>query len=339
VTRRHISVVPAVPSDDAGDWLRTATPQRDGTVLLHLAAEAEDLPRLASVIDATERRGAFEQLLLDAGAGPGIEAQLAPLGAQVRVATCVTGHPEVPEDLDAALNECRPTAVVIHVDDLAGLCGAIAAARRGISIVRVGAVPTTATGRAIVRLADVLLTRSAADALELPISLTGERATVIGNPLVDVVQRNARAALDAAAWRRCGVAPGGYVLAVLTGRVPLALVRSTIHGLAARQPVILEAPSRWTLPAAHRFVHLSFLERLSLERTATSIVTDSTRVCEEAGVLGVPCHHVAADGLVSDTGEGNESRGAAAWDGRAGERAADALVANFARLRLATEAF
>ena len=220
---------------------------------------------------------------------------------------------------------------------MAGLCCAIAAARRGISIVRIGGVPATGAGRAIARLADLLLTRTATDTLKAPLNRAAERAAVVGNPLVDVVQQHARAALDAAAWRRCGVAPGNYVLAVLTGRVPLALIEPAVTDLATRNPLVLQAPARWVLPAAHRFSHLSFLERLSLERTATAIVTDSARVCEEAAVLGVPCHAVNADGVIGRPSSADEPRMATSWDGRAGERAANALTANFARLRLAAE--
>jgi hypothetical protein len=336
MTRRHISVVPASPVHDTEDWVRTAVAQRDDTVILHVATDAEDLPRLASVIEATDRRGAFDQFVLDAGAGPGIEQTLAPLGADVSVGYCLTGQPEVPADVDVTLVECGATAIVIHVDDQAALCCAIAAARRGISIVRIGGVPETGTGRAITRLADLLLTRTEGDALESPLDRVTERVTVIGNPLVDVVGRHARAALDAAAWRRCGVAPGGYVLAVLTGHVPQALIEPAIHELASHNALVLEAPARWKLPAAHRLVHLSFLERLSLERTASAIVSDSARVCEESAVLGVPCHKIDADGVIHPAQVGEEPASASSRDGRAGERAANALAANYARLRLLT---
>src|SRR5262249_603543 len=113
--RRHISVVAAEPAYDAQAWLSSASIQRDGAGILHVAGEGEDLPRLATVIETTARHGAFEQYVLDAGAGPGIERVLGPLGANAKVAQCVTGHPEVPEDVDAAFDECAPAAVVIHV--------------------------------------------------------------------------------------------------------------------------------------------------------------------------------------------------------------------------------
>ncbi len=71
----------------------------------------------------------------------------------------------------------------------------------------------------IARLADVLLTRSPLDDVTRPATIAPERAFVIGNPLVDVVQRHARGALAAAAWRRYDVLPGAYNFAVLTGRV------------------------------------------------------------------------------------------------------------------------
>jgi hypothetical protein len=128
------------------------------------------------------------------------------------------------------------------------------------------------------------------------------------------------------------------VLAVLSGHVPFPALQPVLTELAARNRLVLEGPARWEIPTAHRVGPTTFLERLSLERTAAAIVTDSPRVREEAAVIGVPCHAIDADGVVGAADEGSGPRIAGARDGRAGERAADALVANFARLRLATEA-
>src|SRR5262249_35720666 len=101
---------------------------------------------------------------------------------------------------------------------------------------------------------------------------------------------------------------------------------------------------------------LGFVERLSLERAAGAIVTDSRRVQEEAAALGIRCYvpgepdrRLRADtggttlGLGDDpwalatvTPAGNPPTPCAIplWDGRAGARVAAVLVANFARVLL-----
>jgi UDP-N-acetylglucosamine 2-epimerase len=160
-----------------------------------------------------------------------------------------------------------------------------------------------------------------------PATIAPERAFVIGNPLVDVVQRHARSALAAAAWRRYDLSPGAYNFAVLTGRASFAAVAPRLTQLAAaRTPLILEAPDGYDVPGAVTVGDRSFLQRLSLERAAKTIFTDSERVHEEATVLGVPCHSLDA---ARDLPAASTS-----WEGPAGIRAADAFVSNFARVRL-----
>jgi hypothetical protein len=338
MTRAHMNLVSSAALDAPGTWLRTA-PVQDGGVIVHVAGRSEELPRLASVIEAIEHRAAFDQLVLDAGAGPALDNTLAQFGVIVPVRR-LARRPELPEDVLSTLRACQCTALVVHVDDDAGLACALAAARLGISIVRIGGAPQSGPGRVIARLADVLLTRSPMDALTRPAMLLPERVVVIGNPLVEVVERHARAALAAAAWRAYDVSPGGYVLATLTGAVPFAQIEQKLSELASRFPLILEAPSSFDVPGARIAEAPSFLERLSLERAATAIFTDSARVHEEAAVLGVPCLAVNGSAeapeaaLVCGAPRGNGPDGVTPWDRRAGERASDALVANFARVRL-----
>jgi UDP-N-acetylglucosamine 2-epimerase len=221
----------------------------------------------------------------------------------------------------------------VHVDDDAGLCCALAAARLGVAIVRIGGVPSSGPGRVIAHLADVLLTRSPLDDASRPATLAPERSFVIGNPLVDVVQRDARAALALAAWRRFDVAPGAYDLVVLAGHVPFADIARRLGTMASGFPLVLEAPAGYEVPGARVVTSPTFLERLSLERAARSIFTDSMRVHEEAAVLGVPCHSIG-DNAPLVAVEQNLATPVTCWDRRAGLRAADALVANFARVRL-----
>jgi hypothetical protein len=337
MTRPHISLVsPAVP-DSPDAWLRTAVAERDGGVIVHVAASAEDLPRLATVIEAIDDRDAFEQLVLDVGAGPAADHILAELGVSVPVLR-QSSPPQLPDDVHGVLEASGCTAVVVHVDDHAGLCCALAAARLGISVVRVGGLPSTGPGRVIARIADVVLTRAPLGDPARPMPIAPERVYVVGNPLVDLVQRHARSALTAAAWRHYDVAPGGYVLVALAGNVAFAEIRSALSVLAGQVPLILEAPAGYDVPGARVVTRPSFLERLSLERAAKAIFTDSPRVHEEAAVLGVPCGAVNTAVDTNGLGRADDNLGfresVSAWDRQAGVRAADAFVANFARVRL-----
>src|SRR5262249_13114862 len=158
--------------------------------------------------------------------------------------------------------------------------------------------PQSGPGRVIARLADLLLTRSFRDADASPPLMPAERVAVIGDPLVDLVQRHARAALAAAAWRRYGVAPGSYILAVLSDR-PTPEATARLSELASTVPLLLDASEEYVVPGAHRVSEITFLEQLSLERAARAIFTDSELVRAEAAQFGVRCHNLenAADRL------------------------------------------
>jgi UDP-N-acetylglucosamine 2-epimerase len=282
----------------------------------HVASSPEDVPRLAGMLAAVEETGAFAQVVLDAGGHAAIEAVLAEFELRTRV-VALGRTPAVPADIGGLLAERDCAVLVVHADDHAGLCAAIAAAQQGIAVVRVGGVPITGSGRVIARLADVLLTRSPHDAVAQPQVIAPERSAVIGDPLAEMIRRHARAALDRAAWRDAGAQPGNYVLAVLTSQPLASQVAGRVKAIAAGRPVI----------AVDRAA--GFLERLSLERAARAIVTDSRRVQQEAATLGVPCHLVEGDlCAVADASP------IPLWDARAGELAARALVANFACVRL-----
>jgi hypothetical protein len=203
-----MTLVAAGAPNDFAAWTRTALALHDGGGVVHVAGTGEDLPRISGIVSAVADRGAFDQVVLDAGAGPGTERSLAELGAEVRVLR-LPAAPEIPEDVRSTLESCRCTVLVVYDDDHTALCAALAAARQGVAMVRVGGVPRCGVGRVIARLADVLLTPSP---IEHPlIDAVPERVFVIGNPLVETIERHARAALDQAAWSRYGVSPGGYV--------------------------------------------------------------------------------------------------------------------------------
>ncbi len=337
MTRARMSVVPS-PGErrraprPAGP-LHGAVAQADGTAIAHLSTLAEDVPRVVAAVRALEGTRAFEQVVLDAAGGA--ERVLSELEVDVpvrRVAADAAGLREEP-----ALR--RAAAVIVHSDGGVALAGAIATARLGAGIVRVGPWPRgSGSARAVARLADLVLVPEVDDARTLAPRIGAERIHVIGNPLIDMVRRHSRDAVFRAAWRRFDVTPGTYVLAVLGGE-PEPGPAAAIEALAARTPLVIEAARDWNehlagaVHAGARVVEqLGFVDRLSLEKAAAAIVSSSARVHEEAAALGIPCHAPSELPLRSE--HAPLPRTVPLWDGNAGARFAEILVANYARVRL-----
>jgi UDP-N-acetylglucosamine 2-epimerase (non-hydrolysing) len=347
-----------------GAWQRGAVAQRDGAALVHVSTSAEDVPRIAGVLLALEEVGAFDQVVLDASPEADASTALTELGVAVPVRHVGPAHAGLAERLQTDLADARCTALVLHADGPVALAAAVAATRTGASVVRVGSVAAhgrPGAARAVGRLADLLLVPEESDVLAA--HDVAERIRVVGNPLIDVVRRFSRAAVARAGWRDEGVEPGAYVLAILTGR-PDEAVLEPLVALAAEVPLVLDGTARWRRALAEAGVagrgavsHRGFVDRLSLERAAGAIVTDSLRAQEEAAALGIRCYalgeprgRVRADASGTTVGLARDPDALLAvrpdpnpptpsviplWDGRAGARIADVLVANFARLRLA----
>ena len=152
----------------------------------------------------------------------------------------------------------------------------------------------------------------------------------------------------------------------------LARIVEALAALAERVPVIFPLHPRTRarlkpMGDAHRLLAagvlcgppLRYLDFLSLQTGAGAIVTDSGTIQEEASALGVPCFTLRSSteraitlthgtnallGLdPRDLADVRIAAGAPTpcaiplWDGRAGERVADALVANYALVRAAGE--
>lgn len=336
MTRPPVSVVPGSMGracESVGtDWQRAATVQSDGSIVVHVCGGHESLPSVAATSWAIARCNAFEQVVLDLAPEPGAAAALSELGAAGAVRRL-----DASAVLQDVLAGMRCAAVLVHDDGDASLAAALASARLGISLVRIGAsVGDHGVARAIVRLADLQLVFGDDDARALQARVPLERIYVVGNPVVDVIRRFGQAATARAAWRALNVEPGRYVLAVLAGgeSVP-GLVQ-----LASRRRLVVEAPASWdagdVLAAGARVVRAPrYVDHLSLLRSAATALTDSSRVRAEAAALGVACHALGDDlGALADADQA-EPKVIPLWDGRAGARIARVLVANFARVRLA----
>jgi UDP-N-acetylglucosamine 2-epimerase (non-hydrolysing) len=239
-----------------------------------------------------------------------------------------------------------------------------------VPVLRVGARHTgdEVNRDVLLRLVDMFLVPGEDDAARLRSARVGpERVQVVGNPLIDAVRGSAREAIVRRAWSRAGVDPGAYVLVVLTGAAAPPTLVAPLVELSSSVPTLVElmpaVASVWRTSGALAALSRSaativtperFVERLSYERGAGAIVTDSERVQEEAAVLGIRCHTL----LPSSPEAATAARGATVplgddpwalrlvrpqlgaptpvaiplWDGRAAARIADIVVANFARV-------
>jgi UDP-N-acetylglucosamine 2-epimerase (non-hydrolysing) len=315
-----------------GDWHSAAIAQADGAVIAHLASRHEDLPRIAAVSWALARPNAFEQIVLDVAPQPGAERMLAGLGAGAAVV-----RPEAPSGLLEAVRDelagRRCIALIVYADDDDALAGALAAARLGVSVVRIGGAPRDdGASRAVVRLADLQLVFGDEDALALRGRVPRERIHVVGNPAIDVVRRFGQQATARAAWRELGAEPGTYALAVLEGALPVA----GLDELAARETLVIEGAPAGTVVAGTRVAGpLAYVDHLSLVRFAGAVVTTSARVRDEAAALGVSSYASGAEVPPLASTARPAPNVIPLWDGRAGARIARVVIANFARVRLA----
>lgn len=303
------------PPEVTRHWLENATPRDDGDRLVHVIGTAEDAPRLAPVIWAIDEAAHFEQrVFANFGGAVDVLDEL-----HVRLPVTELASSGLMEKLQRELAEKPPVAVVIHGEGELALAASIVAARQSLAVVRVGrARENSAISRALTRVADILLVPDEAERDALKRMRIGtERIHVVGNPLVGAVRRFIRQAADRDAAKAHGLQPGAYALAVRTG--------------ARSWPVDADLPVLTVVagdaPAGRDTVRdPGFIDRLSLERSAGLIVTDSERAMQEAAVLGVPCRTVGMQNPVSAA--------IPLRDARAGRRVAEVVVTNFARVRL-----
>jgi UDP-N-acetylglucosamine 2-epimerase (non-hydrolysing) len=135
------------------------------------------------------------------------------------------------------------------------------------------------------------------------------RIHVVGNTMIDSVNRYLPAALAREPWARLGVEPGDFALVTLHRPAlvdDLQLLRramDSLLGLAGRLPVIFPVHPRTRMRLADAGVAvgqliesgvtlcapLGYLDFLGLEAKAAFVLTDSGGVQEETSALGVRC--------------------------------------------------
>ena len=188
-----------------------------------------------------------------------------------------------------------------------------------------------------------------------------ERIRAVGNTMIDTLRANEHAARELQAWRRHGLEPGSYVLvtlhrpALVDQPQMLARTLAALDEVAETLPIVFPVHPRTqknigTQTGRVRLTEpLPYREFLSLETEAAAVLTDSGGIQEETTVLGVRCFTLRDNterpetqdgtnillGLDPDAvrripallGEAVPGRLPDQWDGRAGERAADAIEA------------
>jgi UDP-N-acetylglucosamine 2-epimerase (non-hydrolysing) len=195
--------------------------------------------------------------------------------------------------------------------------------------------------------------------------ITGEAVVFVGNTMIDTLLANVRKARRLAVWRRFGLRAASYVLvtlhrpALVDDTDLLGRTMRALEAVAREVPVVFPVHPR-TLDrlttlgfvASERLVvatPLPYRRFLSLQAGAAAVVTDSGGVQEETTALGVPCFTLRDNterpvtvthgtntvlGLDPDRiadvpallAERPAERGVPPlWDGRAGERAAEAI--------------
>jgi UDP-N-acetylglucosamine 2-epimerase (non-hydrolysing) len=191
-----------------------------------------------------------------------------------------------------------------------------------------------------------------------------ERIAFVGNTMIDTLLANIDAARALQTWRDVGVEPDGYILVTLhrhrlfEERELLRRAVGALDAVAESLPVIFPAHPR-TQQAIEQdglaertkiklTPPLPYRQFLSLEADAAAVITDSGGVPEETTVLGVPCFTLrdeterpvtvrlgtntvigqdpeAIRQIPSRLAEPKRGQIPPLWDGRAGERAAEAV--------------
>jgi UDP-N-acetylglucosamine 2-epimerase (non-hydrolysing) len=215
--------------------------------------------------------------------------------------------------LEQAFESLQPDLVIVPGDVNSTFAGALAAAKLGIAVCHVESglrsfdtsMPEEHNRKLTDHLSSLLLTTSqdANENLEREGITSG--VTLVGNTMIDTLERARAAATELGAWRRFGCEAGSYVLATLH-RPALVdnadLLRRTLAGLATlseSHPVIFPVHPRTRAridelalgPAegVQLVEPLPYTEFLSLELGSAAVVTDSGGVQEETTALGVPC--------------------------------------------------
>jgi UDP-N-acetylglucosamine 2-epimerase (non-hydrolysing) len=285
---------------------------------LHLAVSRSAAVRLAPVVSALSALGA-RQALLDLSGRAAAAADGMPRTTVARDAWLSAAGAAAAAE--AAIERLSPAVVLVAGDGHAAVAAALAAARHGIPIARLGAglrcgdrTVEAETNRIVLdELADRLYAdgEGAAERLRAE-GAPEDRIRCVGSTLPDAVARWLGPATERAAWDELGLGHRGYVLVTLHKSENVgddervARITEALRALARRCATLVCLHPRARdmmepmgdlerLRSAGAIVtgSLDYVDFLSLQAHAGAVLTDSAGVQEETTVLGVPCFTLA----------------------------------------------
>ena len=361
----------------------------DPDTIVHAVGARPNFIKMAPLIDALARAGAGRQIVVHTGQHYDrrmSEEILDDLGFPPPDYSLGVGsgsHGEqtgkVLIEFERILLEHRPAVVVVAGDVNSTLACALAAAKLGIPVVHLESglrsgdwtMPEEINRVLTDRVSDLLLTHSPEAANNLAREgIDPARARYVGNTMIDSLRRFEHQARERAVWRRHGVEEGEYLLVTLhrpsnvDDPARLAGIVDALCALAAQAPIIfpVHPRTRARLADASQLERLEaagvrcsdpvgYIDFLSLQAGAGTIVTDSGGVQEEAAALGIRCFTLRANTerpvtishgtnvLLGDdparlldlelTPSAPTPCAVPLWDGKAAERAAAAVIAEF----------
>jgi UDP-N-acetylglucosamine 2-epimerase (non-hydrolysing) len=361
----------------------------DPDTIVHAVGARPNFIKMAPLIDALARAGAGRQIVVHTGQHYDrrmSEEILEDLGfprPDYSLGVGSGSHGEqtgkVLIEFERILLDHRPAVVVVAGDVNSTLACALAAAKLGIPVVHLESglrsgdwtMPEEINRVLTDRVSDLLLTHSPEAANNLAREgIDPARARYVGNTMIDSLRRFEHQARERAVWRRHGVEEGEYLLVTLhrpsnvDDPERLAGIVDALCALAAQAPIIfpVHPRTRARLAGASQLERLEaagvrcsdpvgYIDFLSLQAGAGTIVTDSGGVQEEAAALGIRCFTLRANTerpvtishgtnvlLGDDPARLLDLELAPAaptpcavplWDGKAAERAAAAVIAEF----------
>jgi UDP-N-acetylglucosamine 2-epimerase (non-hydrolysing) len=371
------------------------------TTVVFAVGARPNFVKMAPVIEASRRRGRFREVVVHTGQhyDERLSAEIIDdlgfpkpdrfLGIGSGSHGEQTGFTLVA--FERVLLEDPPVLVVVSGDVNATLACALAAAKLGVPVAHVESglrsgdwsMPEEQNRVLTDRLSDLLFTHSP-EAREnlLAEGIPEDRIHFVGNTMIDTLRRLEHEARSRRAWERIGVDERAYALVTLhrpsnvDSEERLRGIVTALADLSERAKVVfpIHPRTRARLAKGDGLARLEragvicldplgYLDFLSLQCSAGSIVTDSGGIQEEAAALGVPCYTLranterpitisqgtntligedpAAIGSVELAGEAPAPRAIPLWDGKAAERVADVLVtalASSANERMASSA-
>jgi UDP-N-acetylglucosamine 2-epimerase (non-hydrolysing) len=378
----------------------TPFPREPGLVV-HAVGARPNFVKMAPLIDALYQRGATSQLVVHTGqhydrkmSEEILEDLSFPppdysLGVGSGTHGAQTG--KVLIAFERILLERGPAVVVVAGDVNSTLACALAASKLQIPVVHLESglrsgdwtMPEEVNRVLTDRLSDLLLTHS--PEAETNLAREGvalDRVHYVGNTMIDSLRRFEPTARERATWKRFGVEARNYMLVTLhrpsnvDEPARLTGIVNALCSLADQAPIVfpVHPRTRKRLAASSELERLEsagvrctdpvgYLDFLSLQVGAGTIVTDSGGVQEEASALGIPCYTLRANTerpvtishgtnelLGDDPARLHSVRLSAQpptpcaiplWDGHAGQRAADVVVSAFpaiAAVRAAAQA-